>query len=941
MRYKLFPSIIALLLVLLFQSCATEKPELKVDYEKYTLDNGLQVILHKDTSDPITAVAIMYHVGSNREVTGKTGFAHLFEHMMFQESQHVAQDQLFNKIHAAGGTLNGGTWKDGTVYFEVVPKNSLEMVLWLESDRMGYLLPTVTYDAFVNQQEVVQNEKRQNYDNRPYGQTSIVINKTLYPEGHPYNWSTIGSLDDLRNASLKDVHEFYKKYYVPNNATLVIAGDFDEAKTKEMVEKYFGEIKAADKVEKFKPVPVTLDKTKKVYFEDKLISAPELNMVFPTVEMYNKDSYALTILGELLADGKKAPLYKVIVEDKKFAPSVSGYQSSSEGVGVFQIRVRAFPQKNLADVEKSIFEALNNFEKDGFTEEDLARIKARTETDFYNEISSALGKSFKLAEYNTFAGSPDFVTTDLDNFLNVTKDDIWAVYNKYIKEKPYVLSSFVPKGNVNLVAENSSEFILPEEDIASVTKPEMKEGDNVKVDKIASSFDRNVEPAKGPDPSVKIPEIWRNKLNNGMKVLGIENNELPLVQFSITVKGGLLMDSKDKVGVANLLTDEMMEGTKNKTPLELQEAIDNLGASIRMYTTDESIVIQANSLASKFGETFSLVKEILLEPRWDKKEFDRLKAETLEKINRNKTNPASIANNVFTKLIYGPDHILSNSSLGTVETVSSITLDDLKNYYDKNISPGIAYTTIVGDISQQEAMAEFASLEEGWKNKDVAFPEYKTPEPPAKPQVYFVDIPGAKQSQIFIGYLALPFTHPDFYPATVMNYKLGGSFDGILNLILREEKGFTYGARSGFSGSVHPGPFVARSGVQSNATYESVKIFHDEMAKYGKGISDENLEFTKDALLKSNARRFETLYAKLSMLNEIAAYNLSDDYVKTEEEIIRNMTKERHKELAQKYVNPDKMIYVIVGDAATQLKEVKKVGLGTPVMLDKDGNPAS
>ncbi len=934
--------IILLVSVFAFTGFKGNDKTFKIDYEKYKLDNGLDVILHKDKSDPIVSVAIQYHVGSNREVKGRTGFAHLFEHMMFQESQHVGQDQFFKIIQGNGGTLNGGTWFDGTVYFEVMPKNYLETVLWLESDRMGWLLPTVTQEAFENQQEVVQNEKRQRVDNQPYGNTGYIINKLLYPEDHPYNWQVIGSMEDLQNATVQDVRDFYSKWYGPNNATLVIAGDFDTDKTKELVEKYFGEIHPSPPEADPKPIPVTLNETKRAYYEDNFAKSPELRMVFPTVEQYSKDSYALDILSSILADGKKAPLYKLIVEDKKLAPSADAFQSSQEIAGTFNIRVRAFPDKNLSDVEDAIFEAFKKFEKDGFTDEDLSRIKARTETSFYNSISSILGKSFQLASYNEYAGSPDFINDDLQNSLNVTKDDVWNVYNKYVKDKKYVLTSFVPKGKSELAAKNSELFVIPEEKIVPKEDKEKTIASDVKpVDEIPSSFDRNVQPVPGPDPEVKIPLVWEDDAGKGLKIYGIEQKELPLVQFSITLKGGMLLDNPEKTGTANLLSNLLMEGTKNKTPLELEEAIENLGADINIRASKEDIVMQVNTLASKFDEVYKLAEEIMLEPRWDEKEFDRIKNETIENINRNNSNPARISGNVFEKLIYGKDSPLGNSTLGTAESVSALTIDDLKEYYKNNFAPSAAYISIVGDISKDKAVSAFSSLVSKWQDKKVTMPEISMPEEPSKPVVYFVDVPGAKQSEIRIGSLSGRYTDPDYYAATVMNYKLGGSFNGVVNLILREEKGYTYGARTEISGTSYPGTFEASSAVQSNATFESVKIFRDEIAKYREGISDDDLKFTKEALVKSNARRFETLRALLGMLNDIAEYKLPFDYIKNQEDVIKNMTTEKHKALAQKYLQPDRMIYVIVGDAATQLEQLKDLGLGDPVLIDAYGNKLS
>jgi zinc protease len=938
MKTKFF---LLLAAIFVFVACSgPNQSALKIDYEKYTLDNGLEVILHEDKSDPIAAVAIVYHVGSGREEVGRTGFAHLFEHMLFQESQHVGQDQFFKKIQGAGGTLNGFTSFDRTVYFEVVPNNALEMALWLESDRMGYLLSTVTQEAFVNQQDVVQNEKRQRVDNRPYGHTSYVINKMLYPEDHPYNWQVIGSFEDLKNATIEDVHEFFKKWYGPNNATLVVAGDFDEAQTREWIDKYFGEIESYNEVSNPEPRPVSLVETKRAFHEDNFAKSPELNMVFPTVQNYHKDAYALRLLSDLLADGKKAPLYKVLVEEKKLAPSVSAFQSSLEMAGTFRVRVRAFPTKNLTEVEKAIFEAFEKFEQDKFSERDLARIKARTETNFYNGISSVLGKSFQLANYNEYAGSPDFISRDIQNTLDVTSEDIWRVYTDYIKGKNFVLTSFVPKGKTDLLAENSERFPVVEEVIEKAgVGSQVTEAEPFKIEKIPTSFDRSVEPEKGPSPEITLPEIWTHTFDNGLKIYGITHRELPLVNYSLTLRGGMLLDNPGKVGVANLMTDIMMEGTKNKTPLELEEAIEELGSRINMFTTDESIVMQANTLSSKLAGTNALFREILLEPRWDEKEFDRLKQETIENINRRKVNPSFVASNVFRKLLYGADNILSHSTLGTPESVESIAIDDMKSYYKSNFSPSSSYIAIAGNISKEDAVATFAPLAEKWPAKEVAFPEFSMPQAPKKPQLYFVDVPGAKQSEIRIGYLALPYTHPDYYAATVMNYKLGGSFNGNLNMILREEKGYTYGARSFFSGSSYPGPFVASSAVRTNVTLESMQIFKDEIAKYRDGISEEDLAFTKNALVQSNARRFETLGALRGMLNNIAEYDLPFDYIKKQEQTILDMTKEQHQSLARQYLDTNKMVYLVVGDAATQMARLNSLGLGKPVMLDTDGNP--
>jgi zinc protease len=486
-------------------------------------------------------------------------------------------------------------------------------------------------------------------------------------------------------------------------------------------------------------------------------------------------------------------------------------------------------------------------------------------------------------------------------------------------------------------------FDVPGDNIKTYTEEEQNAIKNkpenlVKVENLTSNFDRSQMPINGPDPLLKSQIIWDDELSNGIKVLGIEQNELPLVDFQIAIKGGLLLDDINKVGSANLVGRMLMQGTKNKTPLELEQAIEDLGSNINVYTTDDAVILRANCLSTKFDETFKLAEEILFEPRWDEKEFDRLKSETIEGIKRDKTSARITASTIFSRLIYGDENILSKNIDGTEQSVAAITLDDLKNYYAKGFSPQNANITIAGNVSEEDAMDQFRYLEGKWKKTDI-----KIPIPESFPSVtssvcYFVDFPGARQSEIRIGALGLAFTDPDFFKTTVMNYKLGGSFNGIVNMILREEKGYTYGARTNFTGSEFPGYFVASAGVQSNATLESAQIFRDEMIKYRNGITPEDLQFTKDALIKSNALRFETIGALRGMLSQIAWYNLPYDYVKDQEKQISDMTLEEHKDLAQKYINPDKMIYLIVGDKDTQMDKLKDLGFGDPILLDKDGN---
>jgi zinc protease len=915
---------------LIKQAGAAEK--FSVPFEKYTLPNGLTVVLHQDKSDPIVSVAIYFHVGSSREVEGKTGFAHLFEHMMFQKSENVAEDQFFRNIQGAGGQLNGSTNQDRTNYYEVVPKNALEMVLWMESDRMGYLENTVTKSALANQQNVVQNEKRESVDNAPYGFNQGLIGKNLYPKGHPYSWTVIGEMQDLTNATVDDVKAFHHKFYTPNNAFLVISGDINKKEVKALVKKYFGEIPAGEKIEKRIPVPAALSSTIRLYHEDNFARAAQLTMVFPTVERYSKDSYALNFLGELLAGSKKAPLYTLLVKDKKLTSRVMTRNGSQELAGSFTISVTANPGGNLNDIEKTIFEGFDKFEKEGFTEEDLTRIKAGYETGFYSRFSGVQGKAFTLAEYTMNTGNPGFYKQDLTNFQAVTMADVKRVFEKYIKGKNFVETSFVPKGEVKLIVTGSVNAGIVEEDVLKAAEIKDEAVKEEAIVKTPAGIDRSVVPPIGPDPEVTIPEPWSGSLSNGLKIWGISQTELPLLQYSIVIDGGHMLDKKEKAGVASLVASMMNEGTKNKTPEQLEDAIGLLGASIRVSGGNENITLSASSLSKNFEKTLALVEEILLEPRWDEEQFLLAKSRIINGLKRNAASPDYLAATNLNKLIFG-DNILAIDASGTEETVNAISMDDLKEYYKNYISPSIAKFLVVGDVNQSRVVTALKNLETKWQAKQVTLRDIKVPGPPEKSQIYFVDVPGAKQSVIAIGCPSIPRNHPDYYPAVVANYKLGGSFNGLFNLILREEKGFTYGARSNFSGSKNYGMFSASSRVRTNSTLESVNIFKTEMEKYRINVPQEYIDFTKSALMKGNALRFETIGNLLDMINTMTTYDLPVDYIKKEEAFVKGLTVDKELALAKKYIDPSKMYYVVVGDAKTQLKELEKVGLGIPELV--------
>ena len=859
----------------------------------------------------------------------------MFEHLFFLDSENVGKgglDRLSARIGGSGA--NGSTSRDITDYLQTVPNDALEKMLWAEADKLGWFINTVSEDVLAKEKQVVKNEKRQGVDNQPYGHTQYVIDKALYPADHPYNWQVIGSLEDLQNATLADVKEFFRRWYVPNNVTLTVAGDFDAAQAKKWVEKYFGEIKRGQEVAPLAKRPGVVKETVKFYHEDNYARLPELTMAWPSVEDYHPDSYALDVLANYLSDGKKAPLYKVLVEEKKLSADVSMYNYNSELAGQTHLEVRAFQGKDLDEVAAAVNEALARFEKDGISQKDLDRIKAGQETGFYNSLSSVLGKGAQLTQCSIFANDPGCIEKNIAGILAVTPADVKRVYDKYIKGKNFVATSFVPKGQVALALDGSKKAEVVEEPIVQGAEKEVDASAQAQYEKTPSSFDRSKEPPYGPSPVVKVPAVWEQKMSNGLRVLGIENNEVPLVQFDIQIDGGQLLEDLDKVGVANLMARMLTQGTAKKTPQELEEAIQQLGASINVNAGKEGIYVSGNTLARNYPATIALVEEILLQPRWDAKEFDLQKQAVISQIRQQLANPNAIAQNQYNTLIYGKDNIYSRSALGTVESVQSITLDDLKSFYSLAMSPSVARMHVVGDLNKGAVVSSLANLNRDWKPKTVEIPSYKTPAPPAKSSVYFYDVPNASQSVLRVGYPALAVTDKDYYPAIVANYILGGGgFASQLTQQLREGKGYTYGIGSGFGGTRTAGPFTVSSGVRSNVTLESTQLIKDILQNYGKNYTDADLETTKSFLIKSNARAFETAGAKLNMLDNISRYGWKPDYVKEREAIVKAMTVARIRELAAKYFDPNKMVWLVVGDAKTQLPRLKELGFGEPVVL--------
>ena len=921
-------------------ACKEEK-EFSLPYEKYVLENGLEVVLHEDKSDPIVSVAIQYHVGSAKEKPGKTGFAHFFEHMLFQRSEHLGRNAFFKKIQELGGTFNGSTAMDGTNYYETVPRDALEKVLWMESDRMGFFINTVTQAGLEREIDVVSNEKRQG-ENCPFGQSYALMLKYFYPEGHPYSWPVIGSIADLRSATVEDVKEFYRTYYGPNNATLVVAGDFNREKTKELIGKYFGEIPAQEKVEKVKPIPVKLEKTRKLVYEDQFTNVAGLDIAFPGVEQYHPDFYPLRMMALLLSYGKGSPFYKVLVEERKLTSYTNVATSAFELAGQISLSAKAFRGGNLNDIYKGMQEAFRRFETEEIKDSDLERLKIMQETMMYNVMMALESKTQALARNNVFGGSPDRSVEELSKYKAVTKKDIMRVYRQYVKGRHFVALSTVPVGAMDLALSGSEPVNVEQDDY--VGQKLASDGKAITDDEsfefTPSVIDRSAEPPLMDNkPEMNIPEIWIGQLQNGMKILGMEYTELPVVQFTIILNSGMLCETADKSGVAMLTAAVMNSGTRMKTAEELEAAFGQLGARATIGASAERMQLTGHCLKKNLPQVVQLIKEMLLEPRWDEEAMELAKTRMRESIHQSVTTPKTIARNVFRRMIYGPDNVLSRSVWRSEESIHSIQLEDLKEFYTKHISPSTATFCFVGGYSKEEVMSLLRPLENDWSAKDVKETGLNMTytAPPAK--IYFVDYPGAKQSYILLGAPAMPRISRDYYPAVIVNKMLGASSNSLLFDVLRLKRGYTYGAYSSFDCGKYLNEFRATSSVQAAYTPEAMLLFRECIADYGNQFTAQTLDKTRDAMFRENAAAFEMPDARLDILEAIAAYELPAGFMKTQEQMLRDMTPEQAQECIRKWLNYDRMFYVVGGDAETQMDRVKKAGLGEVIVVNKEGVP--
>ncbi len=909
--------------------------EIVIPYEKYVLPNGLTVIVHEDHSDPVVHVDVTYHVGSAREEIGKSGFAHFFEHMMFQGSDNVADEQHFKIVSDAGGTLNGTTNRDRTNYFETVPSNQLEKMLWLEADRMGFLLDAVTQRKFEIQRSTVKNERGQNYDNRPYGLASEVGAKNFYSYGHPYSWLTIGYVEDLNKVDVNDLKNFFLRWYGPNNATVTVGGDVKPAEVLKLVEKYFGVIPAGPKVEPVVVPAVVLEADRYVSYIDNYARLPLLTVIYPTVPNYHEDMAALACLAQVLGQGRNSTLFQELVKTQK-ALQASAFSQLSELAGEFSIRITPSPGKSLANMDSLYRASLKAFAAVGPTDDDIAKFIGGIESQLINGLQSVSGKVSQLANFQTFTNNPNKIAELLTMYQAVTKEDVMRVFNKYINNKPAVYLSVLPKGQEKLIAAadnykiDSSKYDAPDYGYAGL-----------KYTKAKDNFDRKKIPGNGPNPIVKVPKFWRKDMPNGVRMIGSESTEVPTVTVTITIPGGHILQARDtaKIGLADFFADMMNEDTKNYTAEQMAIAMQKLGSSVNIGSSFDGITISVQSLKKNLDATMELVQERLLNPKFTEAAFTRIQKQNLESFKQAKADPASVATAVFAKVNYGPNNIMAMSESGTEHTVRNMKLEDIQNYYDNFITSQGTNVVVVGDVKQEEIVPKLAFLNK-LPNKKVVLPKVEST-PPAidKTKVFLVDIPKAAQSQFRVGYpTGLKYDATgDYYRAMLTNYALGGDFNSRLNLNLREDKGWTYGARSGFSADEHAGDFEFSSGIRADATDSALVEVMKEINNFRtNGITEAELKFMKNSLGQRDARSYETGFQKAGFIGRILNYNLPANYVDQQNKILANLTKKEVDAVAKRTLNPDKMNILLVGDKAKILEGVKKLGYEI-IELDVDG----
>ncbi len=884
------------------RSLADSLPEVK--FEKYRLANGLEVILHEDHTLPIVSVNVWYHVGSKNEKPGRTGFAHLFEHMMFQGSKNRDKEYAFDEV---GGTRNGSTSEDRTNYWENIPPNYLEKALWMEADRMGFLIPAMDQKKLDNQRDVVKNERRQRLENEPYNKVFDLLPPLMYPSGHPYSWLVIGSMADLTAASLEDVSEFFRMYYAPNNASLCVAGDFNPAQAKEWIEKYFGPLPPGPAIDRIEAWIPRLDGVRRVVVEDN-VSLPRLYLIWHSPAHYAPGDAELDLLSNILSDGKTSRLYKSLVYEKQVAQDVSAFQDSNELGSTFNVIVTVREGLTPETVQKEVDVEIRKIIERGVTASELAAAKTNYEASFVRsleQVGGFGGRADRLNAYNIMLGTPGKFQWDLDRYTQSTAGDVQRYASKYLDMNSRLILHVIPQGKLNAKKD---------------------------------TLDRTVEPTPGSEPSYHPPKIQRSKLSNGMEVLLVEDHKLRLVQLNLVLKSGWANDPADRPGTASLTAELLDEGTTSRSALQISDAVRDLGAELSTSSSFDGSRVNLNILKRNLDQGLALISDVVLNPTFPAQELERQRKIYLGRIAQESKQPSIAALKTFLSGLYGPDHPYGQpfTGSGTETSIKAIQRDDLVNYYRSNFFPNNSAVVIAGDLTLEEATTKLEKAFRAWKQGNL---ENKAiPEPPSlgKTKVLIVDKPEAPQSMVILGYPFIRRDDPDYETLMLVNNVLGGKFTSRINMNLREEKGFSYGAGSTFLPLRSIGPFYASAPVQTQSTKESIV----ELLKEVRGIrgerplTDQELSDSKNNIIKRYPQQFQTLSGIAAQLANIYLYGLPDDEWSQYLTKINAVTSETASNAAKKHLKQDEILIVVVGDRKKIESGVKELNLGEVQVVD-------
>ncbi|GAA5213475.1 pitrilysin family protein [Corallincola platygyrae] len=874
--------------------------DIDVPYEAFELENGLTVIVHEDRKAPLVAVSVWYHVGSKDEVSGKTGFAHLFEHLMFNGSENH-NGEYFEPLEAVGATdLNGTTWFDRTNYFQTVPTPAVELALFLESDRMGHLLGAVTQEKLDNQRGVVQNEKRQG-DNRPYGTTEYRILEGLFPEGHPYRWSTIGSMEDLEAATLDDVHAWFKQYYGPDNAVIVLAGDIDKATAKPLMEKYFGDIPAGPPLHRLQAMVPTRSQTTREEMYDR-VPNPRIFRYFAVPGRTTLPRYQLELAAQILGQGKTSRLYQRLVYDEQLATSVTVQLEPHELTSFFYLQADLKTDADRHLVNQVIDEEWLKFLEQGPTPAEVQRAKTKTLASFargLEKVGGFYGKASLLAESQLYGGRPDFWRQGLAWLSEASADDVQQVSAKWLSQGDYQLT------------------------VLSYGEPQIAGG----------GADRSQLPQVASTPDLSFPAIERGTLSNGIEVVFAKRSTVPVVNVAMQFDAGYAADAGGKPGLANLTLNMLDEGSENYSSLALAEALETLGATLRTSSSLDTSTVTLSALSGNLSDGLTLMADVIQRPLFDSEALARQRQIVLADIEQEWASPVSIAMHTLPELMYGEGHAYSVplTGSGTTQAVKSISQQDLQKFHGDWLRADNGTLFVVGDIEMDSLMPMLEQSFGQWKANKKAKPTKQLPmvDLPEQGQVVIVDKPGSPQSLILAGHVAPSTSAENNLAIRTMNDAVGGLFTARLNMNLREEKGWAYGAYSFLIDAKGQRPWMIYAPVQTDKTGDSIAEINREFNDYlGKApITEAELQRVVTYRSRQLPGRYETAGSVLSALLSNQRFGRDDDYVSLLASQYRALQIADVKTAAVNTLHPDKLAWVIVGDKEKILPQLKALGI--------------